>query len=444
MEIIAVDDDPILLHTIRMVLESEFGDILTLEHPSLIENHIDLHAIKVIILDLNFAIGASDGSEGLGWLSKLRQTWKDVSIVVLTAHGFVDVAVKSLKQGATDFVEKPFSNEKFIATIMAARNLAESKMQLTSAKSANDTLLGQLSQPTNYVTGKSPSMHDIYQTVQKVAPTDAAILISGEHGAGKEVLARLIHQSSHRVSGPFMHIDLSAISEQLFESTLFGHIKGSFTDAVEDKTGLLELANGGTAFLDGIGNIPLHLQSKLLKCLQNQEVTRIGENYPRALDSRVISSTHLPISTIADDPGFRQDLFFRINTVTLEIPPLRDRIRDIKPLAQHFMDRFNDKYERKMALTRNDLQLLEKHEWPGNVRELKNTIERMVIMDQKNTETTLLNEFKPPREHENLYELEKSKIAEVIARYSGNMSRAAQELGIGRNTLYRKIKKYGL
>ena len=444
MEIMAVDDDPILLHTIQMVLESEFGDIIKLNHPSQIQNHLYGHPIKVIILDLNFAVGSSDGHEGLAWISKIRETWKDGSIVILTAHGFVDIAVQSLKLGATDFIEKPFSNEKFVATIQAAKNLASSKMDLSTAIADKNLLIDQLNRSTPHVIPKSKAMRDIYHTIHKVAPTNASTLITGEHGTGKEVLARLIHHKSNRISHPFVHVDLSALAEGLFESTLFGHAKGAFTDAMEQKAGLLELANFGTLFLDGIDNIPLHLQSKLLKCIQNQEVTRVGENQPRALSLRIISSTHAPLSALSDTDQFRQDLFFRINTVVIEIPPLRDRPLDINPLIIYYQDHFNQKYNRNLQISKTNFKVLADYDWPGNIRELKNTIERMVILNQDASQDVIINEFRNTKSPENLYEFEKEKIIEAIKRHSGNISKAASELGIGRNTLYRKMKKYGI
>jgi len=443
MEIIAVDDDPILLHTIKMVLEKDFGEVITLEHPNLLENQLNKNEAMVIILDLNFVIGTSDGAEGLAWISRIKDQWDHISIVVLTAHGFVDVAVRSLKLGATDFVEKPFANEKLIATVKAAYTLAHSKRQLTSTLSEKNVLVNHLNRSAKYVAGTSTAIQKIHDLVLKVANTDASILITGEHGTGKEVIARLIHQESGRVANPFIHVDMGAITDSLFESTLFGHARGSFTDASEDKPGLLETANFGTLFLDGIGELPLHLQSKLLSVLQNREVTRIGEHVPRALDLRVISATHLSIDQLTEVKQFRQNLFFRINTVTIEIPPLRDRTEDIKPLIVHFLKYFNQKYAKDLELSKEEMTRMREHSWPGNVRELKNTIERMVIMENRGESQLDIRNF-TVRESDNLYELEKEKIVEMIARHSGNISRAAQELGIGRNTLYRKMKKYGI
>lgn len=424
-----------------MVLEESFGEIHTLEDPNAILSLLDRAPIKVMLLDLNFAIGDSDGSEGLAWIKKIKEARPYVSIIILTAHGFLDVAVKSLKQGATDFLEKPFSNEKLVATVQAALNLANSQQDLADAISNRDLLINQANQSGNMVIGTSNSMKQVMHMVDKVAHTDASVLITGAHGTGKEVLARLIHQQSERAAQPFINTDLSAISSSLFESTLFGHVKGAFTDASEDKAGMMEAANLGTLLLDEIGNLSLELQTKLLAALQNREVTRVGEHRPRAIDIRLISTSHKSIEILSDPSQFRQDLLFRINTVHIELPPLRNRKEDIKPLTEHFLAQFNRKYDRVLALDKKQIRQLEAYYWPGNVRELRNNIERMVIMG--NNDAFKGNE-KVQEKTDNLYQVEKRKIEEVLERHSGNISHAAAELGIGRNTLYRKMKKYDL
>lgn len=441
MEILAIDDDPLMLHTIAMVLEDFFGEIHTLEHPDRAIALLDSTDVKVILLDLNFAIGDSDGAEGLAWIKRLKESQPYVSIIVLTAHGFLDIAVQSLKQGATDFLEKPFSNEKLIATVQAGLNLANSQQDLATRSSGRDLSTGPANQANGMVIGQSHSMKQVMHMVAKVAHTDASVLITGAHGTGKEVLAKLIHQQSARAAQPFVSTDLSAISSGLFESTLFGHVKGAFTDASEDKAGMMEGANLGTLLLDEIGNIPLALQSKLLAALQNREVSRVGDHRPRAIDIRLISTSHKTMEMLSDPLQFRQDLLFRINTVHIELPPLRNRREDIKPLTEHFLAEFNRKYTRTFELTKAQLRELEDYHWPGNIRELRNNIERMVIMD--NNDAFKGNE-KTQEETDNLYEVEKRKIAEVMERHSGNITHAAAELGIGRNTLYRKMKKYDL
>jgi len=428
-----------MLHTIKMVLEESFGEIGTLEHPSLLANAAQDEVPKVIILDLNFAIGDDDGAEGLAWVKKIKEADPQIIIIVLTAHGFLDIAVKSLKQGATDFLEKPFVNEKLIATVQAAINLSDSQKKLASAEENRELLINQMNRFNDMVIGSSPAMQQVMEVVARVANTEASILITGEHGTGKEVLAQFIHQKSNRAAQPFVMADLTAISTGLFESTLFGHVKGAFTDASEDKRGLMEAANLGTLFLDEIGEISVQLQSKLLAALENREVNRVGEHRPRAVDIRIISTSHKSIEALSSPSDFRQDLLFRINTVHIELPPLRHRKEDIKGLMLYFLELFNRKYQRSFALSKSQIKELENYSWPGNVRELKNSIERMVIMDSGEDLSQQQNAL---TKEDNLYELEKKKIEEVLERHAGNVSRAASELGIGRNTLYRKMKKY--
>lgn len=444
MEIVAIDDDPLLLHTIKMVLEEDFGEILTLSHPNLLENQLIENQIRVILLDLNFALGTSDCNEGLAWISRIKEQWDHISIIVITAHGFIDVAVKSLKQGATDFLEKPFANEKLIATVKAALTLANSKQQIQEVVSQKKSLIHQLNKGSSYVSGKSENMEKIHQTIVKIADTDAPVLITGEHGTGKEMIARLIHRESGRVTEPFVHVDLSSTHETLFESILFGHAQGAFTDAGKEKAGLIETANLGTLFLDGIGELPKRQQAKLLTVLQNREVMRVGEHLPRVVNFRLICATHLPIHQLSDEVNLRQDLFFRINTVVIELPALRHRLDDFKELVYHFLSQYNRKYQKDLKFSQAEIATLRNHNWPGNIRELKNTIERMVILHGEDSDLLQIQDYSPGDTTDNLYQVEKEKIAEIIARHSGNISRAAQELGIGRNTLYRKIKKYDL
>jgi len=440
MEIIAIDDDPILLHTVQMVLEESFGDIHTLEHPEKLTMLRPSAPPKVILLDLNFMIGESSGAEGLAWIKKIKEQFPNVSIIILTAHGFLELAVQALKQGAFDFLEKPFANEKLVSTVQAGINLANSQLQLSASISKSEVLINQINQFNNMVMGGSAAMKQVMEVVEKVANTDASVLITGEHGTGKEVLAQYIHQQSSRAAQPFVTADLTAISTGLFESTLFGHVKGAFTDASVDKAGLIETANLGTMLLDEVGDISITLQSKLLAVLENREVTRVGEHRPRAVDIRLISSSSRSMEELNDTQQFRQDLLFRINTVHIDIPPLRHRREDIKPLIKYFLKKFNQKYDRSYQPEKSLISKFAAYEWPGNIRELRNTIERLVITDGSTDFTQSNAQLK----EDNLYELEKNKIAEIIERHAGNISRAAAELGIGRNTLYRKMKRYDL
>lgn len=440
MEIIAIDDDPLMLHTIAMVLEDDFGVIQTATHPDQAQSIFQDNNIKVVLLDLNFSLGDSEGEEGLAWIKRLKERQPNISIIVITAHGLIDIAVKALKQGASDFIEKPFSNEKLISTVRAALNLSNAQLDLSREQQKNALWQKQQLNQTHLTIGRSEIMQNVMSVIERVASTDASVLITGDHGTGKELLAKELHLNSLRVSEPFVQIDLNAITASLFESTLFGHVKGAFTDASEDKAGMIETANFGTLFLDEIGSIPMALQAKLLSVLQRREVQRVGEHKPRAIDVRVISATHQTIDQLSKVDQFRQDLLYRINTVHIHIPPLRDRKEDILPLAEAFLRDFNQKYSRHLSFNKSALKNLESYHWPGNVRELKNSIERMVIMNE--VANVQLNEEKGPVD--NLYELEKEKIEEVLTRHKGNITHAANELGIGRNTLYRKMKKYAI
>ena len=442
MQIVAIDDDPLMRHTLKMVLEEPFGDITTLEHPRDLEDNLSQYPIEVVILDLNFTLGSSDGNEGLAWIARIHEQYEHIAIIVLTAHGFVDVAVRSLKMGATDFLEKPFSNEKLVATVQSALNLTRSKQQLQQVTGQNEWLSQQLYGGVSYVIGESEIMRKLHDDALKVADSEASILILGESGTGKELLAQFIHQHSQRVTAPFIRVDLGTIPESLFASTLFGHQKGAYTDASEDKAGLIEMANLGTLLLEEIGEMPLTHQSKLLTVLQNRQVTRIGEHLPRVVDLRLISTSHHNLDYLQSPEHFRQDLYFRINTVTLEVPPLRQHLEDLPLLCDHFLQVFNKKYDKKTVLSRSIQKKLEAHAWSGNIRELSNTIERLVIMQDESGEVLMASD--QMKESDNLYDVERDKIAELIQRHKGNISRAAKELGIGRNTLYRKMKKYGL
>jgi len=439
VQIIAIDDDPLMLHTIAMVLEDDHGDILQAEHPSQAQSYFESYNIQVVVLDLNFAIGDSDGAEGLAWIKRLHEQYPHLSIIVLTAHGFIEVAVKALKQGASDFLEKPFTNEKLIATVQAGLNLAQTKQALKDESLKNEALLSN-SAGDHFILGRSPSMQKVQEIIDKVAPTDASILITGDHGTGKEVWSQYIHRRSLRASEAYVSVDLNALTQSLFESNLFGHVQGAFTDAHKDKIGLIEAANMGTLCLDEIGSLPLSLQAKLLKVLQNREVQRIGDHQNRAVDLRLISTTHHSLDALKNEQLFRQDLLYRINTVHIHLPPLRDRLEDIIPLAELFIRTFNRKYDKTVEISKSLKKDLKDYHWPGNVRELKNSIERMVVMDQE----SMLSTTSSSAPVDNLYLLEKTKIEEVMSRHAGNITHAAAELGIGRNTLYRKLKKYDL
>lgn len=445
MQIVAIDDDPLICHTLKMVLEDEQGEVLTFDHPSKLEFSDLIREPDVILLDMNFAIGRSDGAEGLIWVSRILERYPEVSIIILTAHGALDLAVKAVKRGAFDFLEKPFVNEKLIATVSAARRLAASKQALRTSHVHNQQLIEYYHQPTDTVLGKSTIMKQVWNMARKVAGTDASVLITGEHGTGKEVMAKWIHHYSERSREAFIHVDLASLPSNLFESSLFGYESGAFTDARQGKVGLIELANMGTLFLDEIGEIPLGLQVKLLSVLQKQEVQPIGAQLPRPVDVRLIVVSGTDLERLVSEGAFRADLLYRINTLAIELPSLKSRPTDISLFVQHFLDRYNRKYGKETSINPKQLQTLESYSWPGNVRQLENSIERAVIMnDGELSADDVIPSDRKTLKSDDLYIVEKQKIEEVIQRYEGNMSKAAKELGIGRNTLYRKMKKYGI
>ena len=386
MEILAVDDDPLLLHTISMVLEEPFGEIHTLEHPSLAIDLLDSTDVKVILLDLNFAIGDSDGAEGLAWIKKIKEARPHVSIIVLTAHGFLDIAVQSLKQGATDFLEKPFSNEKLVATVQAGLNLANSQQDLADVTSNRNLLINQANQFNSMVIGTSNSMKQVMHMVNKVANTDASVFITGAHGTGKEVLARLIHQQSARAAQPFINTDLSSISSSLFESTLFGHVKGAFTGATSTRSGYFEVADGGTIFLDEVGELPLTTQVRLLRVLENGEFLKVGSSQVQKTDVRIVAATNIQMFEAIKKEKFREDLYYRLSTVEINIPPLRERKEDIHLLFRKFASDFGRKYKMPtIRLTDDAIQLLLKYRWPGNIRQLRNIAEQVSVLEEGRT-----------------------------------------------------------
>ncbi len=443
MKVLALDDDQDMLLTISMVLEDHVEEVIISNNPAMVYDLLQSHDIGALILDMNFRVGYSQGEEGMTLLKNILDQDPTLSIIVLTAYGSLDQAVQAVKRGAFDFLEKPFQNEKLIATIESALRACASQRALKSQSKSRASLIDHYNKSYYGMIGKSAAMAALFDTVEKVAVTDASVLILGEHGTGKEMLGRAIHQRSNRASQPFIQVDLAAIQQNLFESTLFGHKKGAFTDAHEDKTGLIELANYGTLFLDHVDELPLAIQAKLLTVLQSKSVTAIGDHMPRPVDIRVIAAAHSGLMELVDSGGFREDLFYRINTITVEVPPLKARKKDIILLANHYLDIFNRKYKANLALTKEDYDKLEAYHWPGNVRELIHLLERAVILGQLPT-ATLLQLSKSEDRTDSLVETEKEQIATILKSEAGNISQAAKKLGIGRNTLYRKMRKYGL
>lgn len=442
--ILIVDDDPDVLTAVRLLLKTEAKEVITEKNPENLRSHLSKQSFDLILLDMNFTSSINTGNEGFYWLNEIKKIKPQSAVIMITAYGDIDLAVRSLKEGAADFVVKPWHNEKLILTIRETlKRKGEKPMPST-----NGSLIGK------ELLGESEAMQSIFYKIEKIAPTDANILILGENGTGKDLIAKTIHMQSLRNNSPFIKVDLGALTESLFESELFGHKKGSFTDAREDRVGLFEAASKGTLFLDEIGNVPLHLQAKLLSVLQNRQVIRLGTNEPIPIDIRLICATNVPIAELANEQRFRKDLIYRINTVEIIVPPLRKRGNDIILLAKHFSKLYSAKY---MKPTPDfDGQAIEKllhHHYPGNVRELQYIIERAVIMTDGNTlqagdlifspiETALVEEAEPGETK--LSAVEKNTILKVIEKHNGNITKAAKELGLTRTALYRRLSKYGI
>ena len=446
--ILAIDDDPDVLTAVRLLLKMEAKEVVTEKNPENLRWLLSKQHFDVILLDMNFNSSINTGNEGIFWLNKINKEFKsDAAVIMITAYGDIDLAVRSLKDGAADFVVKPWHNEKLIITIKDALKRRESKSALTPTIS-KDSIIGK------ELLGESESMKDIFFKIEKIAPTDANILILGENGTGKDLIAKAIHQQSLRAEKAYVKVDVGALTESLFESELFGHKKGAFTDAREDRVGRFEAANGGTLFLDEIGNISLHQQAKLLSVLQNRQVIRLGTNDPIAVDIRLICATNMPLSELANENRFRKDLVYRINTVEIIVPPLRKRGNDILLLAQHFSRIYSNKYMKPMVEFDSSARdkLLNYH-YPGNIRELQYTIERAVIMSdghvlQANDLIFSPIESSPEQEKEpnelKLSAVEKNTILRVIEKHNGNITKAAKELGLTRTALYRRLSKYDI
>ena len=450
-KLLIVDDNRELLTALKMFLSRYFESIRTERNPNLIPSLLNQERYDMILLDMNFKAGANTGNEGIYWMRQIHEMDPDISVVFITAYGDVDLAVKSMKEGAVDFIQKSWDEEKILSSILSAYKLHQSRLEINKLRNRQDHLSQELGRKQQIYRCQSEPMQRIYDMIGKVAGTDANILITGENGTGKEMIAREVHHKSHRKEEIFLNVDLGAIPETLFESELFGHVKGAFTDAREQRAGKFEAATGGTLFLDEIGNLPYPLQSKLLSTLQNRSVIRVGSNKAVPIDIRLISATNQPLFDMVEDNRFREDLLYRINTIQIDIPPLRARPGDIPGLARFFLDRFADKYS-KNGLKMNDstLKRMQEYHWPGNIRELQHALEKAVILSEGsyiNPDQLLpdknASSFKKPNTY-NLEENEKQIIAQALEQFRGNISLTAEKLGINRSTLYSKIHKYGL
>jgi len=450
-KILMIDDDEDVLLAAKMLLKKYNHQVIIEKNPNKIPFLLNNDTYDVILLDMNFSKDTTSGKEGFEWLNQIREKDPDAVVVMITAFGDVEMAVRALKEGATDFILKPWQNEKLIATISTAIKLKKSYNEVDKLRKAKQMLEEQISQPFGNIIGTSPAIKEVFALIDKVAATEANVLILGENGTGKELVARAIHQKSLRKDCSFVTVDMGAITETLFESELFGHKKGAFTDARDDRPGRFELANGGTLFLDEIGNLSISLQSKLLSALQSRKVTRVGSNQAVDVDIRLVCATNMPIHQLVDNGKFRQDLLYRINTVELYIPPLCDRIEDIPLIANHFLNYYTRKYHKQIdSFSSEAVAKLKKYPWPGNIRELQHAIERAVIMADSATlqASDFLSNKKGVVQNDNetlnLDEVEKAAVSKAIQLHSGNISKAAEELGLTRASLYRRMEKYGL
>jgi DNA-binding NtrC family response regulator len=454
--ILIVDDDNDILTAARLLLKRHFGRVVTANQPERIPGLMAEAPFDAVLLDMNFVTGERSGREGLTWLARILEVDPEAVVVLITAYSAIDTAVEAMKLGAFDFVAKPWQNEKLVATVRAAVEHRRSRVEAASLKRQNRELAAEINRPSSeHILGASPAMRRVFELIAKAAPTDANVLLLGENGTGKELVAREIHRQSARAAGVFMSVDLGAVAESVVESELFGHRKGAFTGASENRIGRFQAASGGTLFLDELGNISRPLQAKLLTALERREVVPVGANAPVAIDVRVISATNVARKDLEDEPVFRQDLLYRLNTVEIELPPLRDRREDIPVLADHFMRVYAKKYGRDVRGIAGDANAaITAYPWPGNVRALRHALERAVILSDG--ETLRIGDFPlQPADGEGrggddgglsgtLAEVERRAIEQALQRHAGNVTHAAHDLGITRTSLYRRMEKYGL
>lgn len=464
--ILIVDDNTDILIAAKLLLKKHYQTIITTDNPFDIEAQIASQQIDVILLDMNFSQDAISGKEGFYWLKKIVEQDPSIVVLLMTAYGDIQLAVDAIKAGAADFIAKPWQNDQLLGAVTAAFAHAKDKQQvgkLTRQTQGLNQALNQSSSSHQFAfLGQSPAMQKVFSTIERAALTDANILITGESGTGKELAAHAIHQASMRRDNTFISLDMGAISESLFESELFGHKKGAFTDAKSDKVGRFELAHEGSLFLDELGNLPMSQQTTLLAALQNRQVTPVGGNKPISVDIRLICATNDNLQQAVDEGRFRQDLLYRINTIEIRLPPLRERADDIPLLVNYYLEHFCHKYKRQLEVNSSDMQCLQTYPWPGNVRELAHAIERAVILsetefldistvigtnstaaqasmeDSSDTKTlTFEGTF-------NLQEIEQRTVRAALKYYQGNVSNAAKALGLTRGAMYRRLEKYDL
>ena len=452
-KILILDDNKSVLTALEMLLQNEFEQVFALNNPNHLLSTLDENKIGIVLLDMNFKAGINTGNEGIYWLNEILKYDSSISVTMITAYGDIELAVKAVKHGAFDFILKPWDNSKLISTLQASVKLRKSKTETASLLKTTHVLKQEFNTGLQMLIGKSEAMKQVMQIVQKVAKTEANIFITGENGTGKELIAREIHRFSKRNKEIMLSVDMGAISESLFESELFGHKKGSFTDANEDRIGKFETANKGTLFLDEIGNLSLSLQAKMLTVLQNRTITKLGSNTPVPVDIRLITATNKNLLTLISSGQFREDLLYRINTISIELPPLRERGDDIILLAKFYLNKYATKYDKQgLKIHPKAQQKLLKYKWPGNVRELQHSMEKAVILADSQildeTSFSLVEQHKKIHKNDlqnkTLEEIEKEMILVNINKENGNMSSVAKNLGITRQTLYNKMRRYSL
>lgn len=447
--ILIVDDDKSLLRTLQLLLKDEFNHVATVSNPNRIPQEISTGNYDVVLLDMNFSAGVQTGNEGIYWMNEIRSLDPSVVVILITAYGDVKLAVRAMKEGATDFIVKPWENVKLIATLRNGVRIRQSSQKITQLENQRNMVHTDLNRMFHFIPGDSPEMQKVMNIIKKVSETDANVLLLGENGTGKEVIAREIHMLSDRKEQVFMSVDLGSLSETLFESELFGHVKGAFTGADNDRSGRFESAMGGTLFLDEIGNLPLSLQGKLLTAIQRKKIIPLGSTVERHIDMRLICATNRPIYDMVNENLFREDLLYRINTVQIDVPPLRDRGEDTVRLAEYFLTRYAKKYRKQdLKLTRGAIQKFLSYSWPGNVRELEHSIEKAVILTENRvlTEDDFLFFEKNDRKEEELKsfeDIERYYIQKALEKHRGKLIEVARELKLSRQTIYRKLKKYG-
>jgi len=453
-KILIADDQVDVLAALRLLLKGEHYDIVTASSPAGVLKVVQSQDLDLVLIDLNYARDTTSGSEGLDLLPRIQAIDATLPVIVMTAWGSVDLAVEAMRRGARDFIQKPWDNARLLAVLRTQSELAQALRRGQRLEAENLALRDDgASAKRPQIVAESAAMKSILNVVHRIGPADANVLITGENGTGKEVIARLLHGVSSRSAKPLVSVNAGALAESLFESELFGHVRGAFTDAKTDRVGRFELADGGTLFLDEIANVPLNLQAKLLRVLETGEFERVGSSKTRKVDVRVLSATNADLISEVAQGKFRQDLMFRLNTVELHLPPLRERREDIPPLAEHFLRQHSERYRRgRMDFTPQALEALRHHSWPGNVRALGHVVERAELMSATSTvnamdlalQATPAAQISARLEEMSLEDAERLLITKALARFEGNANRAAEALGLSRSALYRRLQKYGL